>query len=80
MSSSGLVTSLQASAHNLAADALGLGFGGAAVYGIVTGHVPGSLLTTALALSAFYLGLKIPTGGTTLGTNTSTSTTSTGGA
>lgn len=79
MSSSGLVTSLQASAHNLAADALGLGFGGAAVYGIVTGHVPGSLLTTALALSAFYLGLKIPTG-TTLGTTSPTSTTSTGGA
>ncbi len=73
----GLIATLQASAQNFAADALGLGFGGAAVYGVVTGRVSGALLTTALALSAFYLGLKVPstsTTATTTGTGTTTAT------
>lgn len=68
--SNGFLGTLQASAQNFAADALGLGFGGAAIYGVVTGHVPGALLTTALALSAFYLGIKVPTAAATVTTDT----------
>ena len=72
----GFLATLQATAQNFAADALGLGFGGAAVYGVVTGRVSAALLTTALALSSFYLGLKVPNAGAT---SSSSSGTATGG-
>jgi hypothetical protein len=41
-------------------DVVGLGFAGTAVYGLITGRVSASALTTSLALAAAYLGLKAP--------------------
>lgn len=40
-------------------DIIGLGFAGVAAYGMVTGRIPAASITTALAVSGPYLGIKI---------------------
>ena len=53
-------TTLSGAVRGLAADLIGLGFGGVAIYGFATGRMAPAALTTATALAALYLGLKVP--------------------
>ena len=68
------VVGTQAQIRGFAADALGLGFGGVAVYGFATGRVAEPMLTTAIALAAVYLGLKLPVGSSATGSSSSGTT------
>ncbi len=69
-----MVVGTQTQIRAFAADALGLGFGGVAVYGFATGRVAEPMLTTAIALAAVYLGLKLPVGSSSTGSSSSGTT------